>query len=144
ALKNGSIPQNIIDWIRTVQPVHRCKPETFESILLHGHVMSRNYMENLKKPRCVIDSILQHSRLRQIKYLKQKKCAQDIYQYVTALVLEEFEKRLSENETSDGTIEVATSLSATKNVKLRKQLIKNKEVILSYILSKEEITTIKQ
>ncbi|CAF4696989.1 unnamed protein product [Rotaria sp. Silwood1] len=144
ALKNGSIPQNIIDWIRTVQPVHRCKPETFESILLHGHVMSRNYMENLKKPRCVIDSILQHSRLRQIKYLKQKKCAQDIYQYVTALVLEEFEKPISENETSDGTIEVATSLSATKNVKLRKQLIKNKEVILSYILSKEEITTIKQ
>ncbi|CAF4717168.1 unnamed protein product, partial [Rotaria sp. Silwood2] len=65
-LKNESIPQNIINWIRTVQPVHRCKPEIFESIIRHGHVMSRNYMENLKKPRCIIDSILQHSRLRRI------------------------------------------------------------------------------
>ncbi|CAF4729631.1 unnamed protein product, partial [Rotaria magnacalcarata] len=30
-LPSGSIPQEIMDWIRTVRPVHRCRPEIFES-----------------------------------------------------------------------------------------------------------------
>ncbi|CAF5127966.1 unnamed protein product, partial [Rotaria sp. Silwood1] len=94
ALKNGSIPQNIIDWIRTVQPVHRCKPEIFESILLHGHVMSRDHMEQLRDPRFVAHAVLHHSQLRRIKYLKQKKCAQDVKEYIYELVKEEFEKQV--------------------------------------------------
>ncbi|CAF3926094.1 unnamed protein product, partial [Rotaria sp. Silwood1] len=76
--KSGSIPQNIIDWICTAQPVHRCRREIFESILLHGHVMSRDYMENLKKSECVINSILQHSQLRRIQCLREENYAKDI------------------------------------------------------------------
>ncbi|CAF1308780.1 unnamed protein product, partial [Rotaria sordida] len=142
-LKSGSIPQEIIDWIRTVQPVHRCRADIFESILLHGHVMSRDYMENLKNEPCIIDSILQHSRLRQIEYSKGKKCAQHIKNYVTALVSNEFEKQRSENQISDKTIvKAASSSSAIANVESRKQLITNTKVMLSYILSQDEIKII--
>ncbi|CAF4245688.1 unnamed protein product [Rotaria sp. Silwood2] len=143
-LKNGSIPQNIINWIRTVQPVHRCKPEIFESILLHGHVMSRDHMEQLKDPRFVAHSVLHHSHLQRIKYLRQKKCAQDVKEYIYELVKEEFEKQASDNKSSNETTTMTTSSSYIDNQQYRKELITNKEVILSYILSKEEITTIKQ
>ncbi|CAF3617331.1 unnamed protein product [Rotaria socialis] len=143
-LPSGSIPQNIIDWIRTVQPVHRCRPEIFESILLHGHVMSRDYMDNLKKSPCIIDSILQHNELRRIKYFKEKKCAKDIKEYVTALVIEELEGNNSENTKSDehsrDNVLISPDGLASKS---RKELIRNKEVILSSILSEDEITTIK-
>ncbi|CAM4822397.1 unnamed protein product, partial [Rotaria magnacalcarata] len=143
-LPTGSIPQNIIDWIRTVQPVHRCRPEIFESILLHGHVMSRDYMDNLKKSRCIIDSILQHNELRRIKYFKEKKCAKDIKEYVTALVTEELEGNNSENTKSDehsiNNVPISPDGIASKS---RRDLIRNKEVILSNILSEDEITTIK-
>ncbi|CAF0936731.1 unnamed protein product [Rotaria sordida] len=149
-LKSESNLREIIDWIRTVQPVHRCRPEIFESILLHGHVMSRDYMENLKKSQCVIDSILQHSRLRRIKYLKEKKCAKNIKSYVTALVLDEFEKQFSKNQSLDETITKVpsspsspSSFSDIVNMETYKELIKNKEVILSYILSEDDIKTIK-
>jgi hypothetical protein len=95
-LKSERILQEIIDWIRTVRPIHRCRSEILESILLHGHVMSRDYMENLKKTQCVIDSILQHSRLQEIKHFKTLLYkTQHIKEYVSALVEEEFEKNYS-------------------------------------------------
>ncbi|CAF4428406.1 unnamed protein product, partial [Adineta steineri] len=76
SLSSGIIPSEILHWIRTVQPVHRCSPIIFESILLHGHVMSRSHMENLKKPEFVANSVLQHSRIRSIENLKEKTCAE--------------------------------------------------------------------
>ncbi|CAF1095844.1 unnamed protein product [Rotaria sordida] len=91
-LPSGSIPHDILDWIRIVQPVHRCNPIIFESILLHGHVMSRDYMENLKKPRFVANSVLQHSRIRRIDALRIKRVEENAREYITALVSEEFEK----------------------------------------------------
>ncbi|CAF1327794.1 unnamed protein product [Rotaria sordida] len=138
-LKSGSIPQEIIDWIRTVQPVHRCRRAIFESILLHGHVMSRDYMEQLKKPMFVATSVLQHSRLRQIKRLKEKKCSRDAKEYILALVTEEFEKEHFENINTNET----TSSSYKANAETRQQLITNKKVILSYVLTEDEINTIK-
>ena len=123
-----SIPKNIIDWIRTVQPVHRCKPDIFESILVHGHVMSRNYMDNLKKIPCVVHSILHHNRIQQIETLKKKIYADYTADYVTALVTAEFDKNL------DGTVSEAELLSPE---------IKNKEVILSSILSPDDMKAIK-
>ncbi|CAF4422869.1 unnamed protein product [Rotaria sp. Silwood2] len=143
-LKLESIPHEIIDWISTVQPVHRCKSEILESILLHGHVMSRDYIEQLKKPIFVANSILQHSRLRRIKYLKEKKCAQDAREYVNALVTDEFEKHRFENTNINDIIsKVEPLLPDIVISESRKQLIKNKEVILSSILSQDDMETIK-
>ena len=60
------ISKEILDWIRALQPVHRCGKVIFESILVHGHVMSRYYMKLLKKPKNVAKAVLQHSRIRLI------------------------------------------------------------------------------
>ncbi|CAF0743165.1 unnamed protein product [Adineta steineri] len=92
SLSSGLIPSEILHWIRTVQPVHRCSPIIFESILLHGHVMSRSHMENLKKPEFVANSVLQHSRIRSIENLKEKTCAELARKYVTILVKTVYDK----------------------------------------------------
>jgi hypothetical protein len=42
--KQAKISSEMLSWIRALQPVHRCQKEIFESILVHGHVMSRHYM----------------------------------------------------------------------------------------------------
>ena len=57
---------DILNWIRALQPVHRCGQMIFESILVHGHVMSRNYMKALEYPKNVAKAVLQHSRIRRI------------------------------------------------------------------------------
>ncbi|CAF1213086.1 unnamed protein product [Rotaria magnacalcarata] len=142
-LPSGSIPQEIMDWIRTVRPVHRCRPEIFESILLHGHVMSRDYMDQLKDPVFVATSVFQHSQIQQIKYLKGKKCAKDAKEYIQALVIEEFEKAQPAGESIPGIMKMDTTSGETYNSTSRKKLITSKEVILSNILSQDEIKTLK-
>ncbi|CAM4967698.1 unnamed protein product [Rotaria socialis] len=142
-LPSGSVPQEIINWIRTVQPVHRCRPEIFESILLLGHVMSRDYMDQLKNPKFVATSVFQHSQIQQIKYLKGKKCAKDAKDYIEALVAEEFEKPQPVGVTIAGTTKIDTTSGETYKLKSRKKLITSKEVILSNILSKNEMQIIK-
>ncbi|CAF1449120.1 unnamed protein product, partial [Rotaria sordida] len=92
SLPSGSIPEEIIDWIRTVQPVHRCSPAIFESIILHGHIMGREYMEHLKKPKFVANCVLEHSRIRRIKRLQIKTYAEHIRNYVTALITLNYEE----------------------------------------------------
>ena len=64
--KKSEISQEILDWIRALQPVHRCNKEIFESILVHGHVMSREYMKMLRQPKHVAKAVMQHSRIRVI------------------------------------------------------------------------------
>ncbi|CAF3772226.1 unnamed protein product [Rotaria sp. Silwood1] len=61
--KKAKISEDILNWIRALQPVHRCGPEIFASILVHGHVMSRDYMSELIKPRCVVNAVMQHSQI---------------------------------------------------------------------------------
>ncbi|CAF1043805.1 unnamed protein product [Rotaria sordida] len=60
------ISPEIFKWIRALQPVHRCRKEIFESILVLGHVMSRHYMNLLEKQENVVRAVLQHSRVRLI------------------------------------------------------------------------------
>nr|ACD54723.1 unknown [Adineta vaga] len=85
-LPSWTIPDDILNWIRTVQPVHRCNQVIFESILLHGHVMSREYMLNLKTPQFVANSVLHHSRIRRISDLQEKVIGEKAKAYIIALV----------------------------------------------------------
>ncbi|CAF1005405.1 unnamed protein product [Rotaria sordida] len=64
--KKAKVSEDILNWIRALQPVHRCGPQIFASILVHGHVMSRDYMSELIKPRCVTNAVMQHSQIRSI------------------------------------------------------------------------------
>ena len=91
-LPSDTVPPLILNWFRTVRPVHRCNPVVFESILLHGHAMSRDYMENLKKPKFVATSVMQHSRIRRIKSLEIQKYSQFAKEYITAVISEQFER----------------------------------------------------
>ena len=87
----AKIPPEIVNWIRALQPVHRCAPHIFQSILVHGHVMSRYYMDLLKKPKYVSKAVLQHSRVRLI-FLKHNipEVKQKVHEFILMLVQAEF------------------------------------------------------
>ncbi|UJR07462.1 hypothetical protein I4U23_011751 [Adineta vaga] len=91
--KKATISREILNWIRALQPVHRCSPHIFESILVLGHVMSINYMELLKKPKHVAKAVMQHSRIRRILLAHNiPEVKQNIYELIHLLVLAEFAK----------------------------------------------------
>lgn len=100
-LSSGDIPSEILEWCHIVKPVHRCNPIVFESIFLHGHVMSREYMENLKNITFVVNSIMHHGRIRRIENLNIPQITQYAKEYVTTLVTTEFEKANFPSKTSD-------------------------------------------
>ena len=101
-LASDSIPSKILNWIRTVQPVHRCNPIVFSSILLHGHVMSRDQMEKLKKPEFVTHSVMHHSQIRRIKDINISQVNKFAEEYVLALVSDQFEKSVSSKSKPPG------------------------------------------
>ena len=89
----GYVSREIIGWMRTVQPVHRCNPIIFESIILHGHVMSRSQMDNLKISQFVANSVLHHSRIRRIEAMGIQSSEDIAKKYITDLVADEFDKK---------------------------------------------------
>lgn len=147
SLPSGAVPQQILNWIRTVQPIHRCSPTIFESILLHGHAMSREYMEHLKDPAFVANSVLHHSRMRRIEELKTKTCEEDAKLYVTALVALEFENSGFSAATvvpltllGAETTKVATAYSSKETYE---HIIKKKEIKLSKTMSKNNVNALR-
>ena len=91
--KETKVLEELREWIRALQPVHRCRKEIFESILVHGHVMSRKYMEKLEQPRCVANAVLQHNQVRAV-LLKNYNHAvkKNAFKLILALVMAEFSK----------------------------------------------------
>jgi uncharacterized protein (TIGR02452 family) len=141
-LPSGNVPQEITNWLRTVQPVHRCNPIIFESILLHGHVMSRKYMLNLKDPIFVANSVLQHSRVRRISGLQEKVVADHAKVFITALVRDHFHQRgFSPSAATDAaTGGTAALLVATHDGSASyKTIIKTEEVYFSSLIKKDEV-----
>jgi uncharacterized protein (TIGR02452 family) len=91
--EKAKISPEILNWIRALQPVHRCGPLIFQSVLVHGHFMSREYMKLLERPSKVAKAVLQHSRIRLI-FLKPNNRAvkDDAFKLIHALVKTEFSK----------------------------------------------------
>ena len=91
--KTANISPEILNWIRALQPIHRCSPLIFQSILVHGHFMSRNYMKQLERPSKVANAVLQHSRICLI-FLKDNNrvVKDDAFKLIHALVKTEFSK----------------------------------------------------
>ncbi|CAF1261786.1 unnamed protein product [Adineta steineri] len=90
---NTKVVGELRDWIRALQPVHRCRKEIFESILVHGHVMSRKYMEKLERPTSVAKAVLQHNKVRAV-ILKHNNPAvkENAFKLIKELVIAEFAK----------------------------------------------------
>ena len=129
-----SIPNDILNWIRHVQPVHRCNPVIFESIMLHGHVMSREHMEHLKKPKYVADSVLQHSRIRRIELIDQQNIQEAARAYIKSFVTVEYHKRGFPKPDPNASAKPLRPLSPSHH-----EIIRKNEKILSTNLSNRDM-----
>ena len=91
--KKANMSPEILHWIRALQPVHRCNPVVFQSILVHGHVTSRHYMQLLNRPSNVSKAVMQHSQVRLI-FLRHDSHAvkESAFEYIKGLVMSEFSK----------------------------------------------------
>ncbi|CAF3596921.1 unnamed protein product [Rotaria socialis] len=99
-----SIPMEIQKWIKGLQPVHRCSKVIFESILVHGHVMSRSHMENLKSPLFVAQAVQEHKRIRGIFDRYKTPAIEDhVKEYIRAIVSLEYSKKHSGITVTDAT-----------------------------------------
>lgn len=144
-LPSWTVPSEILNWLRTVQPVHRCNLVIFESILLHGHVMSREYMFNLKDPKFVANSVLQHGRIRRIPQLQEKQIAERAREYSIALVQDYFAKKgFSGTKGATDRSESSLLLPDTHDdAALYVNNIKRQEVYLSGLLSNRDLEAIR-
>ena len=133
---SGPIPREIINWLRTVQPIYQCNLMVFESILLYEHVMSREYMKHLKYPKFVANSILKHSQIQRLERLKMKSSQDDAREYILALISLVFlENRLiPTTSTASSSMEGDTSYLSTQHCK---NTIKKKDEKLQDILQSE-------
>lgn len=61
-----TIPDELKRWIRALPPVHRCSKVIFESMLIHGHAMSRDHMNTLREARSVAKAIKHHAEVQRI------------------------------------------------------------------------------
>ncbi|CAF1251272.1 unnamed protein product [Didymodactylos carnosus] len=96
----AEISPEILNWIRALQPVHRCGKEVFESILVLGHVMSRHFMNLLRKPESVVRAVQQHSRVRLIFLHHNTPTVKDnVRKLIEILVEAEFTKAKSDGKT---------------------------------------------
>ncbi|CAF1400775.1 unnamed protein product, partial [Didymodactylos carnosus] len=86
------VDKKVLQWIRALQPVHRCAPKIFESILIHGHVMGKSYMEKLTQPKFVAHTSVQHNRVRTIIDSQFPAVQEQIKELILALVDIEFMK----------------------------------------------------
>ncbi len=92
AWKKVNVPKELLDWIDALQPIHRCIGPIFESILVHGHVMSRSHMERLEDPIFVAHTVDQHQRVRRILAKHGPAFQKNAQKFIEALVRMEFNK----------------------------------------------------
>ncbi|CAF1025353.1 unnamed protein product [Rotaria sordida] len=137
-----SIPSEIQKWIKGLQPIHRCSKVIFESILVHGHVMSRDHMEHLKKSSFAAQTVQEHKRVRAIFDRYKMSAIEDhAKEYIRAIVSLEYSKKygaVAAAEAGTGGSSVSTG-SDDYNDTIRK-----KERILQTLIKPEEVDTIKR
>lgn len=138
--KAFTVPTEIQKLVRALQPVHRCGKVIFESILVHGHVMSREHMEHLKKASFVAQAVQEHKHVRAIFDKKQMTTLEEhARDYIQAIVSREYSNKYSALVTSgDGTAALKADASTDYDTAIRIQ-----ERILKGILKPEEIDRIR-
>ncbi|CAF1191569.1 unnamed protein product [Adineta steineri] len=129
-----SVPQNLLEWIGALQPIHRCSVAIFESILVHGHVMSRSHMERLKDATFVADTVDQHKRIRKLLASQAPSLQKDAREFIGALVRTEFNNGISDGikQTTEG-----------NNPESLQYLIHSKEQNLKLKLQKSDLDDIR-
>ncbi|CAF1178661.1 unnamed protein product [Rotaria sordida] len=137
-----SIPLEIQKWIKGLQPIHRCSKVIFESILVHGHVMSREHMEHLKNPSFVAQAVQEHKRVRAI-FDRYKTPAIEDYakEYIRAIVFLEYSKK-------HGTTAITGAATGDLLMPVTHDdygdTIRKKERMFQSLMKLEEVETIKK
>ncbi|CAF3934269.1 unnamed protein product [Rotaria sordida] len=127
-----STPNNLLNWIRALQPVHRCSATIFESILVHGHVMSRAHMDQLKEEKFVAHSANEHNTVRKIVSRNVSAVQDNVHDFIAALVKMEFYKK--------GDKIFYTSSQSDSQIQFR---IESKEQAIQAALKSDEIDEIR-
>lgn len=137
-----SVPVEVQKWVLSLQPVHRCSQAIFESILVHGHVMSREHMEHLKKPLFAAQAVQEHKRVRAIfdRY-KMPTIENHAKDYIRAIVALEYSKKY-DSITAASTGSSISSLPTSSDD--HDKTIRTKERSLKIILKPEELDVIKK
>jgi hypothetical protein len=92
--KTLSIPSEPQKWIKGLQPIHRCSKAIFESILVHGHVMSREHMDHLKKSYFAAQAVQEHKHVQAVfDHYKKPILEEHAKEYIRAIVSLEYSKK---------------------------------------------------
>lgn len=97
--QHATVPRDIAKFVQVLQPMHRCKRMVFESILLHGHLMSSSYMDFLNKADGVADQVWTQVQ-KQVEVHRNLRLEQAVREFILSLVQMEFhnvEKELKDN-----------------------------------------------
>ncbi|CAF4226148.1 unnamed protein product, partial [Adineta steineri] len=137
-----SIPKEIQKFIKGLQPVHRCSKIIFESILVHGHVMSCEHMEHLKKPRFAAQAAQEHKHVRAIldRY-KLPKIEDHVRVYIQELISQKYSTKYGSN--SAFVIDSSSSMTSPTPNDFDETICKE-ERFLKSMLKAEEIDRIRK
>ncbi|CAF4647224.1 unnamed protein product [Rotaria socialis] len=145
-----AIPQQLIEWILALQPIHRCNKVIFESILVHGHTMSRDYMNLLSEAQFVANAIEQHNEVRRILDHHNNQALQNHGRdFIRALVAIEFDKAapksllLPRRFSGVPNPYVPGTVHHSPNHDQQTSVANTKELQLKLLLTADEITTIR-
>lgn len=129
--KKISVSDNLLNWIAALQPVHRCKPSVFESILVHGHVMSRSYMDKLENSSFVANIVYQHARMKEILVNHVPSVQKVAQEFITSLINHEF---ISHNLKIEKQISTDIEYNIHLNEDILKQTLSKKKILMKFVL----------
>jgi uncharacterized protein (TIGR02452 family) len=137
-----SVSTEVRKLVRSLQPVHRCSKAIFESILVHGHVMSREHMERLKKPAFAAQTVQEHKRVRAI-FDRYKMSTIELHakEYIRGIVSEEYSKRYTALPAAEAMFSGSSTLGAPDEYT---EIIRKEERFLRSMIKPEEIDTIRK
>ncbi|CAF0995448.1 unnamed protein product, partial [Rotaria sordida] len=132
-----TISDELKQWIRALQPTHRCNKLIFESILVHGHIMSRDHMNSLTKSDSVAKAAKHHTKIKRIfDKINNPSVKQTCEEYIKILVEIQFNKI--------GKTKTVSESSEDELLKSKLQEIKLKLNRLDRYITNEDIETIRE
>ncbi|CAF2088377.1 unnamed protein product, partial [Rotaria magnacalcarata] len=134
------IPPELLQWVNKLKPAHRCNSAIFESILVHGQVMSLAHMDRLRDVRFVAHTVEQHARVRNVLTGKGGAAIERLVREFIDVVVEiEFSK-----ETDETTKETKSELKSrsSESPPNLEYMLQRKKSDLKLLLSSTEVEEI--
>ena len=101
--QHTTLPRDIVNFVRVLQPMHRCNRGVFESILSQGHLMSSCHMNLLNEAQQVSEQIWTQLQ-KQVEVHRNPGLEETVREFILSLVQKEFqnaERELTDNPESE-------------------------------------------